>query len=110
MGLGEMHLDRVEKDRKASLNCLETANELVSGDRQDDYGHPFHDFSKTAKIWEVILGVPVTPEQVALCMVGVKISREVNKHKDDNIIDGCGYFRTLEMIHEYRNRDGAAKR
>ena len=54
----------------------------------------------TALIWSAILGITVTPQQVALCMVGVKISREVNKHKADNIVDGCGYFRTLEMVHE----------
>jgi hypothetical protein len=89
-------------------NCLETANELVSGDRQNDYGHPIHDFSRTAKIWSAILRVEVTPEQVALCMVGVKLSRECNKHKDDNIIDGCGYFRTLEMVHEYKEKNGNA--
>jgi hypothetical protein len=82
------------------VNCLETANQLVSGDRQADYGHPIDDFRKTAMIWGAILGIDVTPEQVALCMVGVKISREVNKHKADNIVDGCGYFRTLELVHE----------
>lgn len=86
------------------MNCLETANKLVSGDRQQDYGHPIEDFSKTALIWQAILGIEITPEQVALCMVGVKISREVNKHKPDNIIDGCGYFRTLEMVHEYKEK------
>lgn len=83
-------------------NCLQIADELIHGDRQGSYGHPFEDFSRTAKIWGAILGIEVTPEQVALCMVGVKISRECNQHKDDNIIDGIGYFGTLEMIHEYR--------
>lgn len=84
------------------LNCLQIADSLVSGDRQQDYGHPIEDFTRTALIWEAILGIEVTPEQVALCMVGVKISREVNQHKADNIIDGCGYLRTLEMVYEYK--------
>jgi hypothetical protein len=84
-------------------NCLQIADLLVGGDRNADYGHPFHDFSRTAKIWGAILGIDVTPEQVALCMVGVKISRECNKPKDDNVIDGCGYFRTLEMVKDFRN-------
>jgi hypothetical protein len=88
-------------------NCLEIANGLVSGDRQDDYGHPIHDFTRTAQIWGAILGIDVSPEQVALCMVGVKISRECNKHKGDNIVDGCGYFRTLEMVHEYKESEAS---
>jgi hypothetical protein len=91
-------------------NCLGIAQQLVSGDRQDDYGHPIHDFTKTALIWTAILkdklkdGEAVSATDVPLMMVGVKISREVNKHKADNLIDGCGYFRTLEMVHEYEQK------
>ena len=88
-------------------NCLQITDELIHGDRQEQYGMPISDFSRTAKIWGAILGIEVTPEQVALCMVGVKISRECNQHKDDNIIDGIGYFGTLEMIHEYRENQQA---
>ena len=75
---------------------------LVSGDRQNDYGHPLDDFTRAGKIWEAILGVEVTAEQVALCMVGVKISRQANAAKLDNIVDGIGYFLTLAMVQEER--------
>ena len=37
-------------------------------------------------------------------MVGLKISREVNRPKRDNIVDGAGYFETLEMVKEERSR------
>lgn len=83
---------------------LEEADRLVSTDRQQDYGHPLDDFAKTAKIWSAILGVDVTPEQVGLCMVGVKISRECNRPKRDNRVDGAGYFKTVDMIHNERER------
>ena len=95
-----LDIHRHTKTAKASI--LEEAQDLVHGDRGEDYGHPFEDFSKTALIWSAILGKKITPEQVALCMVGVKISREVNKPKRDNRIDGAGYFETLEMVHQYR--------
>jgi hypothetical protein len=75
---------------------------LVSGDRQNDYGHPIDDFTRAGKIWEAILGIPVSAEQVALCMVGVKIAREVNRQKIDNTIDGIGYFLTLSMVQQER--------
>ena len=75
---------------------------LVSGDRQNDYGHPLDDFTRAGKIWEAILGVKVSAEQVALCMVGVKISRQANAAKLDNIVDGIGYFLTLAMVQEER--------
>lgn len=75
---------------------------LVTGNRQDDYGHPLDDFTKAGKIWEAILGIPVSAEQVALCMVGVKIAREVNRQKLDNAVDGIGYFLTLTMVQQER--------
>jgi hypothetical protein len=92
----------IEKAGKESV--AQEADRLVSGDRGSDYGHPLDDFTKTAKIWSAILGCDVTPEQVGLCMVGVKISREVNKHKRDNLVDICGYAKTIEMIVDERVR------
>ena len=78
------------------------AVKLVSGDRQNAYGHPLDDFTRAGKIWEAILGFPVSAEQVALCMVGVKIAREVHGQKLDNAIDGIGYFLTLTMVQQER--------
>jgi hypothetical protein len=97
------------KDSKIVLvpieeTALQEAQRLVHGDRNESYGHPLDDFSKTALIWQAIFGHEVTPEQVALCMVGVKISREVNKPARDNRVDGAGYFETLNMVHEERLR------
>jgi len=83
-------------------SILFEAHNLVHGVRGEDYGHPYHDFSRTAKIWSAILGVDVTPEQVALCMIGVKISRECNKPKRDNRIDIAGYAEALDMVVNYR--------
>lgn len=85
-------------------SILEEAKRIVHGDRGENYGHPFEDFSRTAMIWSAILGIDVEPEQVALCMVGVKISREVNRPKRDNIVDGAGYFETLDMVKNERAR------
>lgn len=83
------------------MNILEEANEITSRDRQDDYGHPIHDFARTGAMWSAVLGIEVTPQQVGLCMLLVKVSREVNKHKRDNLVDLAGYARTIEMVHEH---------
>lgn len=84
--------------------CAE-ADRLVSGDRQADYGHPIEDFTRTGKMWGAILGTDaIAPDKVALMMVALKISRECHKPKRDNRVDGCGYFKTLDMV---RERQGA---
>lgn len=81
--------------------CQE-ADRLVSVDRQADYGHPYWDFQKTAAMWSTIFGVAIEPEQVGLAMICVKISRELNKHKHDNLVDICGYAKTIELVNEKR--------
>ena len=81
---------------------LEQAGELVYGERNEDYGHPAVDFTRTGRMWGAILGIEdVPPERVALCMVALKISRECNKHKRDNLVDGAGYFAALELVRSY---------
>lgn len=86
------------------MNLFEEANYLIHGDRQRDYDHPLDNFTRIAKIWSVILGVEVTPEQVGLCMVGTKLAREAYNPKRDNLVDGAGYFGTIEMVYEERER------
>ena len=83
---------RVPEPRKSVLT---EAEGLVHGDRNADYGHPLDDFKRTAKIWGAILGFEITPAQVGLCMCGVKISRECNKSKRDNMVDLAGYAETV---------------
>lgn len=87
-----------------SETILEEAQRLVHGDRGHDYGHPLDDFTKTARLWEVVLGTEVRPEQVALCMICVKISRELNMPKRDNMVDLAGYAETVRMVMEEKSR------
>lgn len=92
------------------MNILEEANQLVNGDRNKDYGSPLEDFTRTARLWSVILGVEVTPEQVGMCMILLKVSRQCNKHKRDNLVDIAGYAHTLEKVFDEkfsRPSDGA---
>lgn len=88
---------------KPDETILAEAARLVYSDRNKDYGHPADDFRRTALAWEAVLGVPVTAEQVALCMIGVKIAREAHKPKRDNRTDMAGYAACLQRIHDRRD-------
>lgn len=86
-------------------SVLEEAQRLVGGDRQSAYGHPLDDFTRTGRIWGALLGIPdIAPEVVSVMMIGVKISREMNAHKRDNLTDAAGYALTTDMVHSERQR------
>jgi len=77
---------------------LDEAWELVNGDRQSDYGKAKTNMSRTAKIWSGILDIDVTPEQVALCMAGVKLARTQQAYKRDNVVDAVGYLLVYDNV------------
>lgn len=77
---------------------MSTTKTLVKT-RGSDYGHPKEDFGRTARLWSIIKGVEFTPEDVALFMICVKLSREVHKHKKDNLDDIQGYAETAKMLY-----------
>ena len=83
---------------------LKEASKLVVGDRGDDYGPPIIDFTRTAKMWTGILGAKlkedITPQEIGLCMIALKMSREVHKHKLDNLVDIVGYAMTVQMVED----------
>lgn len=85
------------------MSILTEAEALINGARQEQYNHPFDNFSQTAELWSPILGVDVTPEQVALCMIQVKISRLCHSptHRDSQV-DIAGYAGTYEKVLQRR--------
>lgn len=85
------------------------AEQLVYGNRNADYGHPLDDFSRSSKMWSAILNTNVEPDQVALCMIAVKISRQINLPKRDNLVDIAGYAETINMVARERELRGKAQ-
>ena len=90
---------------EAELSILTEAQSLVHGPRQDAYGHPVGDFSRTASLANVLLGGKLREDldarDVALFMVCVKLSREVNQHKRDNLVDAAGYLECLARVERF---------
>lgn len=76
-------------------SILQEAQRLTHGDRNKDYGHPLDDYTKNAGLINALfahkLREPFTAAEVALIMVGVKLSRQVNRPKRDNMVDAAGY-------------------
>ncbi len=74
---------------------LEEAQEIISGPRRESYGSVEASFTRIANLWTPIVGIRVTPQQVALCMIQLKVAREANSHSRDNLVDISGYAALL---------------
>ena len=101
-------------------NILQSAQALVYGEKQRDYGHPFDIMSATGRKWSANIqrwleasGLDIIdlnnfdfpnipPEIVAMCMIDLKTLREINTPKSDNQVDIAGYAATIEMCKERR--------
>lgn len=102
---GSFHLDEGDCVRFAlsvsaahddQSTVLEEAASLVNGDRQNQYGPPDQDFTRTAEMWNALFGgrgdgQPFRPQDVATAMVCIKLSRQTHQNKRDNWVDIAGY-------------------
>jgi hypothetical protein len=78
--------------RNHRANLLLTAERLVNGDRNAQYGDPRQDFQRTATMWAAYLGVDVQPHDVAALMALLKLSRiRWSPQKQDSWVDLAGY-------------------
>lgn len=97
-----MNKHKEEMDTPSYTRALDIAEKIVYGDREEAYGNPAVNFERISKIWGVILGREVTTEQVAWMMVGFKMSREVNRSSEENLVDAIGYLLTIDRVREHR--------
>jgi hypothetical protein len=71
----------------------------VLEERRDDYGDPAEQFRAIADRWSITLGMPVTPAQVALCMIDLKLARlAYDPRHADSVVDVIGYAALLREV------------
>jgi hypothetical protein len=80
------------------MNILEKANEIVnlrSEEKERQYG-PFEEgMHKAANIASIISDKHISPKDMYICMISLKLSRESYNHKEDNLLDACAYIGSL---------------
>ena len=71
----------------------------VLEERRDDYGDPAEQFRAIADRWSITLGTPITPSQVALCMIDLKLARlAYDPGHVDSLVDVIGYAALLREV------------
>jgi hypothetical protein len=77
---------------------LRQAATLVA-ERRKAYGDPAASMATVAKRWSITLGRPVTPAEVVLCLIDLKLARlGHNPNHQDSIIDIAGYAAVLREV------------
>ena len=77
---------------------LEQAAGIIA-DRRATYGDPAASMAIVAARWSVTLGHPVTPAEVMLCMIDLKLARLAHDptHRD-SVLDVIGYAALLAEV------------
>lgn len=71
----------------------------LTADRGSRYSHPSVNFARIAAMWGPIFGMEVTPTQVGLAMIAVKLARLIQTPDDeDSLQDLAGYAATMQML------------
>lgn len=81
-------------------SVLIDAHKLIHGQRREDYGAPGPMFKKLAALFTEYTGKSITPADVAVFMVLLKLVRLRNagyEHRD-SLVDAAGYIGVLEQV------------
>ena len=86
---------------KAS-DYLNEAKAIIE-DRGMDYGHPSDNMQRTARLWSAYLEMPITDDQVAMCLALVKVARSMETPSNDTYLDLCAYTAISGQLHTEEN-------
>lgn len=83
------------------MNAIKTLDDAVCvvTQRNAAYGDPATSLTAIAARWSLTLGQNVTPTQVTLCMIDLKLARLAHdpKHRD-SVLDVIGYAALLPEV------------
>jgi DNA-binding protein H-NS len=80
------------------MNILEKANEIInarSEEKERMYGPIIESMEKASQLASIMTSKNITADDLYLCMVAIKLSRESYSHKEDNLLDAVAYLGAL---------------
>jgi hypothetical protein len=105
----EVEVIEEETDKPKRESILKEAERIVNGERANDYGSAEESFNKIASLTNLLLNENeiiamtdgyITNTVACKVLIAVKLVRESNKHKRDNLVDLCGYAELLDRLEE----------
>lgn len=84
---------------KIEINSiLLEANDILNGDRNEQYNDPNESFKVYAEILKATFGLELTPVEVCKVQMAIKLGRLKYKYKRDSLVDLCGYSEILHRL------------
>tara|TARA_Y100000766_G_scaffold44216_1_gene34309 strand:- start:1571 stop:1840 length:270 start_codon:yes stop_codon:yes gene_type:complete len=83
-------------------NILKEADKIInerSEEKERNYGPFSEGMRRAALIASGATGKDITAEDMYMCMVALKLSRESYNHKKDNLLDAVAYLGALNNLH-----------
>ena len=79
----------------------------VLTERSTQYGDAGISMAAIATRWSVTLGREITPAQVVLCLLDLKLARLAHDPAhEDSVVDVCGYAALLRELIQTSNTEG----
>jgi hypothetical protein len=89
------------------MNILEQANNIVfkrSEEKERNYGHFSEGMKRASVIASAATGKDISTEDMFICMVALKLSRESFNHKYDNLLDAIAYLAALNNYKDEKTK------
>jgi hypothetical protein len=79
----------------------------VIAERSTQYGDATDNMATIAKRWSATFGREITPAQVVLCLLDLKLARLAHDPThEDSAVDVCGYAALLRELIQTSNMEG----
>ena len=88
------------------MNILQKANEIVnlrSEEKEREYGDFIDCMKKTSVIASEMSNKQITIEDAYNVLIALKLARQANKHKEDNLLDAAAYIGSLNNYQNLKN-------
>jgi len=83
------------------MNILEKANQIVnkrSEEKERQYGNFIECMAKTARIASELSNKKITTTDAYNVLIALKLARQANAHKEDNLLDVVAYIGSLNEL------------
>jgi len=86
-----------------NTHVLEEAERKINGVRQMEYGNAKDSFATIAEMWSIFKGVAISPADVAMMMILLKVARSRGTIKLDSLVDIAGYAALADQLENYND-------